>query len=297
MTGSRPNSKRPHTPHTPRRGGDEKANTHTLTTRSAAARARPARRRLRRSGGTSSCCAAAACAATTFALLARFTLFSPLLFSTQVARNASRGTAWRSKPSLTTACDHTVRSTTSHQPVIILLPAAAQASEASGRDKRDKFRSAVLGRFPRVAADLRLGRDRGPHHRRYRTDGSNRSSSSSKRVWPSSAVSGCVDWGGFFFGGCCGGGGGGRLHLVFGWARRRASGAADVMSWPGRPWDGGSGAAARRGGGGAAPFVFATPCLQIWMAGSGAARTRASSAWAPRGCGSLRLACVPPRRV
>ena len=37
-------------------------------------------------------------------------------------------------------------------------------------DKRDKLRRAVLGRFPRVSPDLRLGRDRGPHHRRYGTD-------------------------------------------------------------------------------------------------------------------------------
>ena len=55
--------------------------------------------------------------------------------------------------------------------------------------------------------------------------GSSLSSSSSKRVWPSSAVSGWVDWGGFFFGGAAGGGGGGGASIfVFGWGAAAACG-------------------------------------------------------------------------
>ena len=77
--------------------------------------------------------------------------------------------------------------------------------------------------------------------------GSKRSSSSSNRVWPSSAVSGCVDWGGFFFGGAAGGGGGGASIFVFGWARRPASGAASLGS--GRGVLGAAAAGRRRVGG------------------------------------------------
>ena len=87
------------------------------------------------------------------------------------------------------------------------------------------------------------------------TTGSNRSSSSSNKVWPSSAVSGCVAAGGFFFGGC-GGGGGGRLHLVFGWGA-----AAGVRG--GRCWVGGRGVlgTAARGGGASGAAARGALCV------------------------------------
>ena len=95
--------------------------------------------------------------------------------------------------------------------------------------------------------------------------GSNRSSSSSNRVWPSSAVSGCVDWGGFFFGGWAGAVAGAppfgvRLGAAAGVRGSRCYVVAGASL--GRRQRGGGASGGRR----AAPFVFATPCLQIWMA-------------------------------
>ena len=139
-------------------------------------------------------------------------------------------------------------------------------------DKRDKLRRAVLGRFPRVSPDLRLGRDGRPHHGSYRTD---RQQAIQLVVEQGLAVFGRLGLRGL-----------GRLLLRRGCWRRwwrglhfcvRLGAAAGVRGSrcyvvPGRPWGGGSGAAARRGGGARGPNSEATappPDLDGWPASGG----------------------------
>ena len=128
-------------------------------------------------------------------------------------------------------------------PVIILLPAAAQASEAPEATNATNS-STVLGRFagvPSIFASGGMAARITPLRSRPAAAGPARRRTKSGRP---PAVSGCVDWGGFFFGGWAGGGGGG-ASIWCSAGRGGGRRGSHRWAWPGRPWDGG-GAGRRR---------------------------------------------------
>ena len=151
------------------------------------------------------------------------------------------------------------------------LPAAAQASDASDATKATNSDAqswaASLASRPILASvgmAARMTLATVP-------TGSNLSSSSSNRVWPSSAVSGCVDWGGFFFGGCCGGGGGGGASILCS-AGRGGGRPGQPMLYSGRGVLGTAAAGRRRVGGPAArrPLCLRRLASRFgWPAGPG----------------------------